>query len=93
MYEGTTDLNVSNKQRKLTIDDLHEILTFDKDKNGFPKLTDRNVALIEFIINNDSNYRALDDSDGDSISQTIIGFNDSTDIEKIEKIGKIINKD
>lgn len=91
MYEGTTDLNVSNKQRKLTIDDLHEILTFDKDKNGFPKLTDRNVALIEFIINNDSNYRALDDSDGDSISQTIIGFNDSTDIEKIEKIVEVID--
>ena len=37
--------------------DLNKILNFEKDKNGFPLLTEYNAKLINFLVNNDSNYR------------------------------------
>ena len=65
---------------------------FDIDKNGFPALTTKNVALIEFIIHNDSNYRALGDSETDSISKTIDNYYNPKDPKKILKIVEIIDK-
>lgn len=37
------------------------MIDWDYDKNGFPALTEHNVDLTQFIINNDSNYRVAVD--------------------------------
>ena len=47
---------------------IDEVLKFEMFDDGFPRLTEKNVRLINFIINNDSNYR--NDSDENHISST-----------------------
>lgn len=47
---------------------------FDLDENGLPKLTVDNVDRINFIIENDSNYRIFEDRD----NENSISFEDNS---------------
>ena len=78
------------EEKNITLSELNNILAFDKDKNGILALTAKNVALTNFIIKHDSNYRPLDDND-DSISQTIRKYGKTNNYEEILKIVKIID--
>ena len=49
--------------------DIDEVLKFETIENDFPKLTEKNVKLIDFIIKNDSNYRS--DNDENNVSSTL----------------------
>ena len=49
--------------------DIEEVLKFETIENDFPKLTEKNVKLIDFIIKNDSNYRS--DNDENNVSSTL----------------------
>lgn len=60
---------------------------FDLDKNGFPALTEKNVALIDFLIENDSNYRYdADSNNADSTYNLIRSCGETFDYENILKI-------
>jgi len=73
--------------------DIEEILKFELDKNGFPKLTEKNVKLIDFIIKNDSNYRS--DNDKENRLSTIIlvkQYQKEPSKENLRKVIKAIDK-
>jgi hypothetical protein len=44
------------------------MINWDLDKNGFPALTERNVELVNFIIENDSSYRSASDKNNPNSS-------------------------
>ena len=71
MNEKTTNTNESYCQKNCSLSEWLNGLAFEMDKNCFPELTAKNVALINFIIKHDSNYRPLNDEGDDSISLTI----------------------
>lgn len=73
--------------------DIGEILKFETIEKDFPKLTEKNVKLIDFIIKNDSNYR----SDNDEINVTstlnlVKKYKNEQSKENLEKIIKSIDK-
>lgn len=92
MCEDITNSNVSDELKNFTLSEWLKYLAFDMDKNGFPSLTEKNVALINFIIRHDSNYRPLDENDNDSISQTIKKYGKTRDETQILSIVKVIDK-
>lgn len=47
---------------------------FDLDENGLPKLTVDNVDRINFIIENDSNYRIFEDRDNENSILNLITY-------------------
>lgn len=71
---------------KIFTDDK-KIYSFDVDKNGFPVLTEKNVDLINFLIDNDSNYRYdADPLNVDSTYNIIKKFGRTYNINELEKI-------
>lgn len=76
------------------MEDIMEIFTnykrmysFDVDKNGFPALTEKNVELINFLIDNDSNYRYdADPQNADSTYNMIKKIGETHNVDMIEKI-------
>lgn len=61
--------------------------SFDIDKNGFPALTRKNVELINFLIDNDSNYRYdADPQNADSTYNVIRKFGETYKVDELEKI-------
>lgn len=73
--------------------DLDNILQFEFDRNGFPKLTEKNVKLINFIIENDSNYRSdNDDKNENSTIKLVQIFKKYPDKKSLENIVKAIDK-
>ena len=85
-------INCADDHKNFELSEWLKELDFDKDKNDFPTLTDKNVALINFIIKHDSNYRPLNDTEDDSISKTIKEHGETSDYGKILTIVKVIDK-
>ena len=72
---------------------INEVLKFQINEDGFPKLTEKNVKLINFIINNDSNYRS--DNDEENVKSTlnlVKQFKNEQSKENLEKIIKAVDK-
>ena len=65
---------------------------FDMDRNNLPALTEKNVRIINFLIENDSNYRLLDNSLDDSISETIKKYPYTEKLEEILEIITVIDR-
>lgn len=71
----------------------NKVYSFDMDKNGFPALTQKNVDLVNFLIDNDSNYRYdADPENNDSTYNLIKNSKETRDVEIIKKIVKKIDK-
>lgn len=73
--------------------DIDEILKFETIEKDFPKLIEKNVKLIDFIIKNDSNYRS--DNDASNVSSTlnlVKQYKNEQSKENLEKIIKAIDK-
>lgn len=67
--------------------DDKKMYSFDFDKNGFPAFTEKNVELINFLIDNDSNYRY--DADSQNLNSTynmIKKFGETYNIDELEQI-------
>lgn len=90
MCEQSTNTRWKDVQNNFIISD--DAFKFDLDKNGFPALTAKNVKRINFLINNDSNYRPLDDSGDSSISKTIHEYGKTYNYDEIFDIVRIIDK-
>lgn len=75
------------------MNNVDEVLKFDMIEVDFPKLSKKNIKLIEFIIENDSNYRS--DNDEKNIFSTINlvkRYKNNPNRSNLEKIIKSIDK-
>jgi len=73
--------------------DIDEVLKFEIIEKDFPKLIEKNVKLIDFIIKNDSNYRS--DNDVNNVLSTlnlVRQYKNEQSKENLEKIIKAIDK-
>ena len=73
--------------------DIDEVLKFENIEKDFPKLVEKNVKLIDFIIKNDSNYRS--DNDENNVSSTlnlVKQYKKEQSKNNLEKIIKSIDK-
>ena len=74
-------------------ENLEEILKFENDNNGFPKLTEKNVKLINFILKHDSSYKYGEDEDRpDNIKNIIEKLEKHKSKEILDEVIKIIDK-
>lgn len=74
-------------------ENIDEVLKFEKDDNGFPRLTEKNVKLINFILKHDSNYKYCENEDRiDSIKSIIENFKKEQNKKNIDEVIKIIDK-
>jgi len=58
--------------------------TFDLDSNGFPAFTEKNMALLKFVIKNTSDYSIYSDNDTDEYKNSYAGL--------LEKFGNDFTK-
>ncbi|MBR2588671.1 MAG: hypothetical protein IKD77_05675 [Bacilli bacterium] len=73
--------------------DVDEVLKFEINENDLPKLVEKNVKLIDFIINNDSNYRS-DNEENNALStlNLVKQYKRNPSKDNLEKIIKAIDK-
>ena len=75
------------------VEELDEILKFENNNNGFPKLTEKNVKLTNFILKHDSSYKYCENEDRpDSIKSIIEKFKKEQSESNLYEVIKMIDK-
>ncbi len=69
---------------------FREVMSFEVDENGLPTLCQKNFAIIDLLISNDSNYRKSDNRDENY--EKILKEGIPTKSEDIKKVVKLIDK-
>lgn len=74
-------------------ENIEKILEFEMDANNFPRITEKNVKLIDFIIKNDSNYRSDNDEHNKLSTLCLVNsYKNNPTKENLEKVIKAIDK-